>query len=203
MVLFNELRITENGDGIDIGCFVEDLEIYSKMYIKRVLLEYYVNALPSGEPSNKAIVLYENAEDIETIRAVNVHIDASDEDVKKNFGISSFSGGIFYAIVECDGTLSASTSSMSCGYDEARDTGVILDWRRLYADGMRHIAGMNLPCGDRCRDEGGFDAFVVTWNALRLAIASCDYRFVERIWTKYLRQLGAGSQAVSGCGCGK
>lgn len=204
MVVFNELYISEDGNRLVVGCSIRDLSIYAGMHISRIYIEHYVNALTSGEPSSKAIQIYDDAEAKTPLKEVRASLDASDARVEEMFGLRTFSGGLFYAIVECDGELDAAAAGLPCGYDEARAVGVVLDWCLVYTVGMRYIAEMNRRCSDPCRDMSGFDGFVVLWHSMRIASESGDYRVLEDVWKKFIRIAGTGGRYVSGgCGCGK
>lgn len=204
MIVFNELRLSDDRSNLLIDCFIEGLAIYKDMWIKSIYVEYYKNALASGAPSEKAIQVFDNENEDTSITAVRVCLPASSSKVLENFEISSFNDGLFYVIVDCDGTPAAVTSTYPCGYDETRDTGVVLDWQHIYEYGMQYIAQVANSCTNPCNDMSGLDNFIITWNTLKLAISTCDYTLIEKVYSKFLRYAGVGSGIVStGCGCGK
>ena len=192
MVIFSELALSEDGSRLSVECSVRDLSIYDGMYIKSIAVEYYANAQVSGEPSEKAIRIFDNAGADKTVKYVRTYLDASDARVKKMFELSTFSGGLFYIIVECDGELGAAVAGLPCGYDETRDTGVILDWCLLYRIGMNYIAEMNCKCHSECRNLSGFES------------ESKDLTMLKTLWKKFLRVVWTvGKNISSNCGCGK
>ena len=202
MVIFNDLRLTDEKDKIVVDCFIEGLFIYANMYIKSIYVEYYKNALLSGDPSDKAIQIYSNTDT--SVQAVRVCLSNTDTQVKENFGIESFDDGLYYIIVDCDGELSSDTSTYPCGYDETRDTGVVLDWQRIYEIGMSYITQYNNSCFNPCQSLDGFDNFIIAWNSLRLAISICDFSLLKKVYEKILRFAGnADVVSVSSCGCNK
>lgn len=203
MVIFSELSLSEDGSRLSVECSVRDLSIYDGMYIKSIAVEYYANAQVSGEPS-EAIRIFDNAGADKTVKYVRTYLDASDARVKKMFELSTFSGGLFYIIVECDGELGAAVAGLPCGYDETRDTGVILDWCLLYRIGMNYIAEMNCKCHSECRNLSGFDGFVILWHSIRVASESKDLTMLKTLWKKFLRVVWTvGKNISSNCGCGK
>lgn len=204
MVIFSELSLSEDGSRLSVECSVRDLSIYDGMYIKSIAVEYYANAQVSGEPSEKAIRIFDNAGADKTVKYVRTYLDASDARVKKMFELSTFSGGLFYIIVECDGELGVAVAGLPCGYDETRDTGVILDWCLLYRIGMNYIAEMNCKCHSECRNLSGFDGFVILWHSIRVASESKDLTMLKTLWKKFLRVVWTvGKNISSNCGCGK
>lgn len=203
MVTFDELKIKNDGTVLDIVCSVEDLPIYNDMYIQRVSVEYYKNALSSGALSDKSIVVYENKDNNTDVRSVAVGLSYLNAEVKTKFGIEDFTNGLFYVVVECDGTLPAEVATMPCGYDSTVDTGMVFDWKAVYDQGIQYIALMNRQCADRCEDVAGFKDYVLLWHSLRMAMYACDRIMIEKLWKKFLRHVGVESSKKAGCGCGK
>lgn len=205
MVIFNELRITEDGNCIIVDCEVENVDVYANMYIQSIYLEYYENASAASMPSSKAYRLYENLDADTTVKGKRL-VFSKDLLGLTNMGITDFDGGLFYVIVNCDGELPASASSMPCGYDNTTDIGAILDWRVFYTRGMSWVASIVSGCGEPnfCENPTGFEDFVLLWNALKLALSTCNWDMVTELWKRFLRVSlgGSAANAVSGgCGC--
>lgn len=200
MVIFNDLRLSDDKKTLVVDCSIEEITIYSDMYIKSVYLDYYKNVTTPGVPSDKALLIYENTEDDETVK--NLRKCISEASLVPAFGTTTFEGGMFYVIITCEGDLPASTSTFYCGADDATDVGLVLDWKMVHETGMQFVAAMNTGCVSVCEDNKDFMSFVLLWNALKLALASCDYTQLATLWDKFKRVYSADSLgAVSGCGC--
>ncbi len=187
-----------------IDCFVEGLEIYKDMYIKNIYVDYYGNR-EEHLPSAKCIQVYKNEDKdgnpVTTVQAVRVTLDASNAAVEEQFGITSFERGLFYVTVECDGTLPATVSTMSCGYDNTVDYGIIVDWEILYTLGMRYATSYNFGCR-KCKEEDNFETFVLMWNSIKMAVQSCDFSVLERFWAKFVRLFTGSDVPIVSAGCG-
>lgn len=203
MVTFDELKILNDGTLLSVVCSIEDLSIYKDMYIKRISVEYYKNALSSGALSDKSIKIYENEDNAVDVKTVVASLANYKAEVKTKFNIDDFSNGLFYVVVECDGTLPSEVSILPCGYDNTVDTGVVFDWKAVYDLGIQYIATMNRKCADRCEDVAGFKDYVLLWHSLRLAMYACDRAMIEKLWNKFLRHVGIESKRKVGCGCRK
>ena len=201
MVIFNELLITDDRQSLIVGCQLEDLNVYSGMYIKSIYLDYYKNSETFGVPSEKAVEIFNNSDDDPDVNAVRVCVNAPS--LPQTFGVSSFRDGIFYAIVTCEGDLSSSAALLSCGMDDTVDVGIIIDWKTLYEKGMQYVSKMASSCYNSCDDMPGFKLFILQWNALKLALASCDYEKLETLWEEILHlRIKSNVNSVSaGCGC--
>lgn len=203
MVTFNELRIAQDRKCLVVDCQVEDVDIYKDMYIKSVYLEYYKNANAASMPSSKAVCIYENRTDDTSVRAIRVSVPESSLS-GFDMGVSTFANGLFYVIVNCDGTLPSNIVNYPCGYDETTKIGAVLDWYAFYSKGMSYLTSLFGACNP-CPDYTDFEHFAVLWEALKMAISVCDWNLVAELWDKLLLTPGGAAGSVyasrSGCGC--
>lgn len=205
MVTFSELRITDDKKKIYIGCRVDDLGIYSEMYIRSVELYYYRNANHLGLPKSSSVVhsVYDDTDGAYKIRTLRACVSIDDIFDKDAFGVDTFDSGLFYVKVECDGHLPADASLYACSADDPVDIGVIPDWKRVYDAGMQFVSYMNSHCRDICEPPFGFEQFILIWFGLRLALESADYVQIHKMWDRFLRisKIGATTASSSDCGC--
>lgn len=209
MVTFNELRICEDGNNLVVDCEINGVDVYDDMYIQSIYLEHYKNASSVVMPGDKAYLLYDNEDNDTSVRSKRIVFNKASLS-STQFGITSFDGELFYAIVICDGDLPAETSYMPCGADDTRAIGAIPDWGLFYTRGIGYIASLFDPCGDPCQPTDEFEHFILLWNAFKLAIETCDWELVKDLWDKFRLAGGSSSSAqsiyssrMSGCGCGR
>ena len=210
MVIFNELRIKEDGACLIVDCEIENVDVYAGMYIDSIYIDYYKNTSSVSMPSGKAFLLWENKTSDTSIRNRRVSMPVSDL-ARTQFGISRFDDGLFYVIVNCGGTPSSDIRYYPCGADDPKRIGVVLDWRAFYQRGMSYVNSIVGACGSRnfCDSPDGFEDFIILWNALKLAISTCDWMLVKDLWEKFLKapySASGGSVTPvrpSGCGCGR
>ena len=203
MVIFNEIRLSDDKSSLIVDCSVESLDIYEQMYIDTIYVEYYKNVTTVGVPSDKAKKIYDSHNDTETRQSVRRCLNEYSISLN-NFGTDTFDGGLFYVIVNCDGNLPASVSTYSCRADNTQDIGVVLDWEMLYQQGMGHVARLAMSSDCNCDGAAELEQFILMWNGLKLAIAACDYDQIANLWDKFLGITSAkgGVSSVS-CGCRK
>lgn len=208
MVIFNELRICEDGSALIVDCEIENVDVYANMYIKNIYIDYYKNASAVNMPTSSAYTIYDNTDDDTTIKGKRVVFDAGQLS-EAGFGISSFSDGLFYVIVDCGGVPDSAVNFMPCGYDVPREIGVVLDWVSFYKKGMEYVTSMLEGCGNPCMPSTAFEHFIITWNGLKLAIDTCDWDAVKDLWDRVIfsstvsgsAEAGAGAVVYGGCGC--
>lgn len=203
MVNFNELRISDDRNNLIVDCEIDKASAFSNKYIKKISIEYYKNASYASMPGPKSYEIYNNELDDDSVRNIRVLFNKS-KLRQTEFDIDSFDDGLFYVIVCCEGDPSAQVMSL-CGFDDNVEIGVILDWRRFYLLGMQYVAAMGNGCADKCTIPAGFEHFVLQWEALKLAIATCDWNLVRSLWEQFIHSPGSPvvsiKPAPSGCGC--
>lgn len=205
MVIFNDLRITEDKQCLIVDCAIEDVDGYDGMYIDSIDVEYYKNMTDDGTPSDKSINLYTKPDGEVGSRSMRVTLNASQLN-KKTFGTDTFDKGLFFVTVVCDGTPTNPSilAGYSCGADDTVDVGVAVDWHSIYTLGMSYASQLAYGCEDKCVQPSGFESFVLYWYALQLAISTCDWILVKSLWDKFLRALVGNmgtSTLTGGCGC--
>ena len=176
------------------------------MYIDEIYLDYYKLVDGSGMPGNKAFLMYKNEEGKKNIKGKRISMFDSCLS-RTEFGINSFKDGLFYVTVICGGVPKPDASKLPCGTDDVVHTQAVIDWKGFYERGMQYISSM-YGCGaNKCEIPSGFEEFVLLWNALKAAIAVCDWPMVAKIWDRILRSgmigYSAGGYVGGGCGCGK
>ena len=203
MVIFNDLRISEDKDCLIVDCEIEDVDGYDGMYIESVSLEWYGNVLDTGYPSEKSYQMYS---DDGTKANTHVRLSVTIDDINiDGFGADTFDNGLFFVYVHCDGTPTNpdTLDGYGCGADKTWDTGIVLDWKMIYEWGMGYAAKLAKSCGNKCDEPTGFKQFIMFWYALQLAISTCDYSRVRDLWNRILRMYKTSNSASlsSGCGC--
>jgi hypothetical protein len=203
MVRFNELRITEDRSCLIVDVEMEQIGLFSDMYIESIYLDYYKLVDSAGMPTSKAYLLWQNEDSNQRTKGVRTSLKAYDLD-KTEFDIDTFEDGLFYVTVICGGE-PGDMSKLPCGTDTDRETQAVIDWKGFYQHGMNYIASMFSGCSDKCTIPAGFEEFVLLWNALKTAMAVCDWPMVTKLWNRIIRARGNARQSVfvdNACGCG-
>lgn len=199
MVIFNELRISDDKQKLIVDCQMQDLSFYDEMGIQSIYIDWYKNFNLSGVRSDNAICIFENKKS-SPVRAVRKCLNV--RNLTEKFGTTTFANGLFYVIVTCDGDIKSDVSIMPCGYDNTVDVGIVPDWELLYSVGMRYVLKMSSDCNP-CADTSAYENFIILWNSFRLAVETCDFGMIKTLWDKIVRTEAKRDFAgvVSGCGC--
>lgn len=173
MITFNELRFSDDRDRIIISLLIDNLGAFSGMYINTVELCEWSNMSSTGEMLDSERVLRIDVGEGKREFASSIPASA--------FNLDSFAGKLFYVKVSCDGECEIETPNLS---ELCVDYGVVLDKNMLYDNGMALFRSHN----DRKCDSGeGMKHFIVLWFALKLAIEACDFKEINKMWTRVRR----------------
>ena len=114
MIVFNDLRITPDGENLLIDAMVAPYGYFKDMYISSISIDTE-GTFSTGKPSSNAVVVYENQDTTVKEHSINITPD--------RFKFASLNGHIFYVYVTVAGTPSADTP---CTMDTEYTLGVAL-----------------------------------------------------------------------------
>jgi len=198
MVVFNELRISDDKESIVIDCHIQDVSYYTEMYINGIYLEYYKDFSDARALGERAYTVYEKGDgDAMTYIRRIVQLD----DLQYKTGVGSLEGALFYVVVDCDGELPQDIIQYGAWASTTTDVGVLFDWEMLYHRGIQHIASYYYQ-DKMCGDTSGLQEFILLWNALRLAIQTGDWPLVNTLWDK-VHSFSIMGGTASPCKCGQ
>lgn len=181
MITFSNLSLSADRSTLTIACAGTASEQIAKVY-----LEYFENYSSEG-PSDKAcLVKSYNAGSYPS----SVNVTVSEGDLEPA-GVTSFVNGLFYVYVQYYNAGTATPLNTA--------TAVVLDWEKVYVEAMSYLKNLATDCG-KCQDNQEFIDFILRWEALKLAIETCDWDTVHCIWG---RLFGMSSATMEDCGCGK
>lgn len=195
MIQFDTLRICEDKDTLELTCSVSKESAFNKVFIRKIYLDYYKNTT-GDEPNDKSVVIFSNTDDDHDVKSVEIRWPANA--LPESFGVKTYKNGMFFIFVEWGGT--PDYLKVDCTETSAYAKAIVFDWKRVYTEGIGLIKyASDLKC--KCSDNDSLIDFILRWNALKLAIATCDIDAAKYIWSHLfsdVEQIKSG-----GCGCRK
>lgn len=205
MVIFNDLRISEDKNCLTVDCEIEGVDGYAGFYIDHINVYYYKFVGDEVSKSENGYQLYDKGEgDPKT--HIRKSMDRSD--IPQAWGINNFNLGMFIVEVVCDFDSLPNIDVLEkygCGIDNPVDIGIIVDWKAVYEKGISYAMRLAGNCAKPCEGNTDFKQFILLWYALQLAISVCEYRQAGKLWDKFIRMFpvegSSFSSLSSGCGC--
>lgn len=200
MVIFDQLRISDDGKRMYINAHVNKASYFNNIYIDTITImsSDRVSETSPGIPTSDYI--YTHKVDGNE-KELNLVLTASDfkkvwETDPKAMALSQvdMSGTLFFVYIKCKGVPGACTP---CTLDEETTLGVTFDENLLYQRAMDFTKELV----DECKEPTAFVDFILLWNAFKYAIETEHYvaaiKFYNMLFGGHIRQIGH----IKTCGC--
>lgn len=207
MVIFSQLRLSDDGKRLYINCHINKADYFKKDYIKSVTVMSSDEVLETNPNNPSSHYLYKQTyKDEDKVREVNFVLTAAnfsktwlkskgeEEAVKNNFKESDMSRTLFFVYVECAGLIEECTP---CGLSGNYTLGVTFDEKLLY----QRVMGYTKALADDCNIPTGFIDFILLWNAFKASIETEHYVPAIKYWKMLFGEGNIGNIIYKGCGC--
>lgn len=185
MVIFNDLRITPDGQNLFIDIKVAPYKYFENMYISSISIDTEETFSPTGKPSSNAVVVYENQDT--TVKEYSINLSPD------KFKLSAFNNHIFYVYVSVAGTPSIDTP---CAMDTEYTLGVVLNWQSIYQKGINHMKQVVNGCCELPRD---FIDYMLRFKAFELAIRTAQYTLANDKFKEWFAEENVKFNPPCGC----
>ena len=179
MIVFNDLRITPDGENLLIDAMVAPYGYFKDMYISSISIDTE-DTFSTGKPSSNAVVVYKNQDTTVKEHSINITPD--------RFKFASLNGHIFYVYV----TVADTPCTMNTEYT----LGVALNWQSIYQQGMDHMRKVVNGC---CGMPKDFIDYILRFKAFELALRTAQYQLANDRFKKWFAEDGAKFNPPCGC----
>ena len=202
MIIFDQLRISDDGKRMYINAHVNKADYFNDIYIDSIVIQTAdkVSETDPGLPTSDYVYI-KKAE--ENAKELNLVLEASDlsrswESDPKTiaFGRGDMSKTLFFVYIKCKGTPGSCTP---CRLDEETTLGVVFDENVLHQRVMDYtkelVADCNVPTA--------FVDFILLWNAFKSAIETEHYIPAIKFFNMMFEEVGKSCQSrtIKTCGC--
>lgn len=202
MIIFDQLRISDDGKRMYINAHVNKADYFNDIYIDSIVIQTAdkVSETDPGLPTSDYVYI-KKAE--ENAKELNLVLEASDlsrsweSDPKAiAFGRGDMSKTLFFVYIKCKGTPGSCTP---CRLDEETTLGVVFDESVLHQRVMDYtkelVADCNVPTA--------FIDFILLWNAFKSAIETEHYIPAIKFFNMMFEEVGKSCQSrtIKTCGC--
>lgn len=212
MVIFDQLRLSDDGRKLYVNVHVNTASYFDGIYLDKIVIKTGEKVLEATTPElysvdadgNPVDCVYwtdfeDNTKEAALVITANDCTRVWEKDAQKiNFKTEDMRKTLFFVYVKCKGTLGECTP---CRLDELTTVGVTFDEKLLY----QRVMGWTKELGDSCNVPLGFADFILLWNAFKAAVETEHWVAAIRYW-QTLFGVGDGfaawsSNDVKGCGC--
>ena len=202
MIIFDQIRISDDGKRMYINAHVNKADYFNDIYIDSIVIQTAdkVSETDPGLPTSDYVYI-KKAE--ENAKELNLVLEASDlsrswesDPNAIAFGRGDMSKTLFFVYIKCKGTPGSCTP---CRLDEETTLGVVFDENVLHQRVMDYtkelVADCNVPTA--------FIDFILLWNAFKSAIETEHYIPAIKFYNMMFDEVGKSCQSrtIKTCGC--
>lgn len=202
MIIFDQLRISDDGKRMYINAHVNKADYFNDIYIDSIVIQTAdkVSETDPGLPTSDYVYI-KKAE--ENAKELNLVLEASDlsrsweTDPKAiAFNRGDMSKTLFFVYIKCKGTPGSCTP---CRLDEETTLGVVFDENVLHQKVMDYTKELVADCSV----PSAFIDFILLWNAFKSAIETEHYIPAIKFFNMMFEEVGKSCQSrtIKTCGC--
>lgn len=202
MIIFDQLRISDDGKRMYINAHVNKADYFKDIYIDSIVIQTADKVLETdpGLPTSDYVYI-KKAE--ENAKELNLVLEASD--LSKSwesdpnaiaFGRGDMSKTLFFVYIKCKGTPGSCTP---CRLDEETTLGVVFDENVLHQKVMDYTKELVTDCSV----PSAFIDFILLWNAFKSAIETEHYIPAIKFYNMMFDEVGKSCQSrtIKTCRC--
>ena len=202
MILFDQLRISDDGQRLYINAHVNKADYFKNRYIDSVVIMTAdkVSETAPGTPTSDYIYKKEIEGNVKELDLVLTPLDFTkswETDPKAiAFNRADMSNTLFFVYIKCKGTPGECTP---CRLDEEITLGVVFDENVLYQRVMDYTKELVADCSIPTE----FTDFILLWNAFKAAIETEHYVAAIKFYNKLFGVVRSGysNNIIKTCGC--
>jgi hypothetical protein len=202
MIIFDQLRISDDGKRMYINAHVNKADYFNDIYIDSIAIQTAdkVSETDPGLPTSDYVYI-KKAE--ENAKELNLVLEASDlsrsweSDPKAiAFNRGDMSKTLFFVYIKCKGTPGSCTP---CRLDEETTLGVVFDENVLHQRVMDYTKELVADCSV----PTSFIDFILLWNAFKSAIETEHYIPAIKFFNMMFDEVGKSCQSrtIKTCRC--
>lgn len=202
MIIFDQLRISDDGKRMYINAHVNKADYFNDIYIDSIVIQTAdkVSETEPGLPTSDYVYIKKVEENA---KELNLVLEASDlsrsweSDPKAiAFNRGDMSKTLFFVYIKCKGTPGSCTP---CRLDEETTLGVVFDENVLHQKVMDYTKELVADCSV----PSAFIDFILLWNAFKSAIETEHYIPAIKFFNMMFEEVGKSCQSrtIKTCGC--
>lgn len=202
MIIFDQLRISDDGKRMYINAHVNKADYFNDIYIDSIVIQTAdkVSETNPGLPTSDYVYI-KKAE--ENAKELNLVLEASDlsrswesDPDAIAFNRGDMSKTLFFVYIKCKGIPGSCTP---CRLDEETTLGVVFDENVLHQRVMDYTKELVADCSV----PSAFIDFILLWNAFKSAIETEHYIPAIKFFNMMFDEVGKSCQSrtIKICGC--
>ena len=192
MILFDQLRISDDGKRLYINIHVNEADYFRDVYLDSLTIMTADKVSETNPHAPTSDYVYQKTF---TGNQKTAELVLQPTDFGLTYSKSDFSGELLFVYVKAKGNPDSCTP---CGMDEEVTIGAVFDEKMLY----QRVMDYSRELADSCELPMGFADLILRWNAFKAAIETCHWIAGIKYWKMLFDSKGTNSFArTKKCGC--
>ena len=179
MVLFDQLRVSDDGQRLYINIHVNEADYFNNIYLDELVIQTADQVSETDPNTPTENYVYRYVFDGEQKTAAFVLLPS---DLNENFSKSDFTSDLFFVFVKVKGVPSECTP---CRLDEETTLGVTFDTNMLYQKVMDYTRELTTDC----TIPQGFTDFILLWNGFKAAVDTEHFIVAIDYWKRLFEDI--------------
>ena len=201
-VIFDQLRISDDGRRMYVDVHVNKAEMFDNVYLDSIIIMTADKVsetapeipLKNGEGEYTDYIYY--AEFNNNLKEASLVLQPNDFNI--NFRKANLSSDLFFVYVKCKRVGdSKSDCCIPCRLDEETTLGVTFDYNMFYQKVINHTRELVTDC----TIPMGFTDFILLWDAFKVAVDTEHYLPAIRFYNMMFDISKEGHSTIKNCGC--
>lgn len=218
MIIFDQLRISDDGKRMYINVHVNNADYFQSYYIDQITIVTADKALETecNAPSSNFIYreIFSNTKSVDLVLDTGsftaAHLNWDEEIEHPNdfgkpyadiaFGHSNLSQDLFFVFVHCksSGKVNECFPYIPCDLQAETTLGVTFDTKLLY----QRVMGYTRELANSCEIPSGFIDFILNFSAFKAAVETDHYIDAINFYKQMFDIVGSsGMTTYKSCGC--
>lgn len=192
MVIFDQLRISDDGQSMFINAHVNTAAYFDNVQMSKITICTESQVSELNPHSYGEDYIYQQAIPEGSEKVVALVLNANDFNEK--FSGHDLSHNMFFIYIECDENYPPSPDT-PCGLDYMTTLGVTYDYGVFYNQAMNYTREL----GDSCIISSNFINFILNTEALKIALETGHYIPAINYWKNLIGDVGKITSKPCGC----
>jgi hypothetical protein len=197
MIVFDQLRISDDGMQLYIDLHVSDIDAYNSFYLDTLVIKSSAQVSETTLNSTSGENIYEKTFEGELKEA---HLVLTPADFNTHYTQTSLKD-LFFVFVKCktSGAVNPCFECLPCNMQETEDVGVTFDTGLFYQQVMQYTREL----ADTCTIPKNFIDLILLWNGFNAAVETEHYLPAIDFYNKMFGKgsIYKGTYSQRGCGC--
>lgn len=203
MIIFDQLRISDDGRRMYIDVHVNKADMFDNVYLDSIVImtadqvSETAPEIPLKNSNGQYTDYIYYADFKDGLKEASLVLQPNDEGFSLNFRKVNFSSDLFFVYIKCKRNGVPSDCCIPCRLDEETTLGITFDEKLLH----QKVMGYTKDLVQECSVPHAFIDFILRWNAFKSSVETEHWIQALKFYKLLFDDNGGSSKGIKRCGC--